>query len=110
MFFVGQKVVCVNVTPRRDGLRPRYRSTAIPVLGAVYTIRELFDANPYGYDEVGLLVEEVVNPVRRYIAKTGPVKCEQFWLSYRFRPVRTTNIDVFLEMLEPTPSLELVTP
>jgi hypothetical protein len=108
IFHVGQRVICTNVTPRRDGLHPRYASTAIPVLGAAYTIRAIFDARPYGHDDVGTLLEEVVNPIRRYISQRGPVTVEQFWLAYRFRPLRTTNIDVFLRMLEPEPAVELI--
>jgi hypothetical protein len=101
VFHVGQKVVCINVAPGRDGLVPRYRGIALPALGGVYTIRDIFDARRYGHDDLGLLMEEIVNPIRRYISEHGPVTCEQFWLSYRFRPLRTTNIDVFLKMLEP---------
>ena len=108
MFHVGQKVVCVNARPRRKGLHPRYASTVIPRLRAVYTIRDIFDASPYGFDEPALLLVEIVNPVRRYTAPTGQVECEQFWLANRFRPVCTTNIDVFLKMLEPEPTLRPV--
>jgi hypothetical protein len=77
-------------------------------LGGVYTIRDIFDASAHGFDQPGLLLAEIVNPVRRYISQCGPVTVEQFWLAYRFRPLRTTNIDVFKAMLEPVPAVELV--
>ena len=107
MFHVGQKVVCVNARPRRKDLHPRYVSTVTPRLRAVYTIRDIFDASPYGFDEPALLLVEIVNPVRGYSAPTGPVVCEQFWLASRFRPVRTTSIDIFRAMLEPVPTRQL---
>ena len=109
-FYVGQHVVCIDVSPNKaGGLHPRYWDTEIPVLGAVYTIRRTFCARRYGHDDIAILLDEVRNPVRRFIARTGrKVRCEQFFLGYRFRPVRTTNIDVFLKMLEPE-RIELVT-
>jgi hypothetical protein len=105
MLQVGQRVVCVDMTFRGDGLRPLYYRTVLPVLGGIYTVRDVFDAAPYGYDdEIGLHLAEVVNPVRRYLCKNRRmVDVEQFWLAFRFRPVRTTNIDVFTAMLEPVP-------
>ncbi len=100
-FHVGQRVTCVNVTPRRDGLRPTHAGTVFPKLGGVYTVRDIFDARPYGHDEPGLLLVEVVNPLQQYMSRRGSVVCEQFWLGFRFRPLPTTNIDVFKKMLEP---------
>jgi hypothetical protein len=101
VFHIGQKVVCIDIRPNKRGMSPRYTDTVIPVLGNIYTIRESFDASPYGYEENGLLLVEIVNPARWYVTPTGRrVECEQFWLAHRFRPMRTTNIDVFLEMLE----------
>ena len=89
-------------------MHPRYGSTVIPSLGGVYTVRDVFDGRAYGYDEDALLLVEIVNPVRRYVAPAGPVACEQFWLANRFRPVRTTSIDIFTQMLEPVPVHEPV--
>jgi hypothetical protein len=100
---VGQRVVCVNVRFRSDGLHP-YQGEVMPKKGGIYTVREVFDAGRYGYEgEDGLLLAEVVNPVRHYIAPAGLVECEQFWLDFRFRPLRWTNIDVFTAMLAPAP-------
>ena len=103
-FQIGQHVVCVDMTRRGDGLHPLYPGTKVPVLGDIYTVRDIFDAAPYGYDEPGLLLAEVVNPVRSYICKTRRlVRVEQFWLAFRFRPLRPTDISVFTAMLEPAP-------
>jgi hypothetical protein len=104
IFYVGRKVVFVNGRIRRDGLFPYYPSTALPVVGSIYTIREVFDARPYGYDEAAILLDEVVNPVRRYIAPAGPVRCEQFFLGNRFRPLHDTSIEIFTQMLQPVPT------
>jgi hypothetical protein len=108
VFHVGQKVVCIDVSSHKQKghLRPTYASTVTPTLGGVYTVRDIFDASVYGHDEPGLLLDEIVNPVRRYISLAGPCECEQFFLAFRFRPVRTTNIDVFTKMLEPVPVRE----
>jgi hypothetical protein len=102
VFHVGQKVVCIDVSSHKQKghLRPTYASTVTPTLGGVYTVRDIFDASVYGHDEPGLLLVEIVNPVRRYISLAGPCECEQFFLAFRFRPVRTTNVDVFTKMLE----------
>ena len=106
MLYVGQKVVCVNDRPRGDGLRPLYARTTIPKVRGVFTIRDIFDCTVYGYDEPGLLLVEIVNPVLPYIAPAGQVRCEQFWLAWRFRPLPTTSIDIFTKMLEPVPVRE----
>ena len=77
MLHVGQKVVCVDIRPIERALRPGYAGTIIPTLGGVYTIRDIFDAGIYGYDEPGLLLCEIVNPVRKYTSPAGrPVTCE----------------------------------
>jgi hypothetical protein len=78
---------------------PRYASTVIPMLGGVYTIRDIVDARPYGHDDLGLFLREIHNPVRRYISQGGPVTIEQFWLGCRFRPLYSTNIEIFKAML-----------
>ena len=108
MFRIGQKVVCVDIRSRGVGLAPRYCQTVLPVLGGVYTVRDIFDAAPYGHHgEAGLLLDEIVNSVLPYTACNGePVVVEQFWLGFRFRPVRTTDIEVFERMLEPVPARE----
>ncbi|HXE88900.1 MAG TPA: hypothetical protein VN524_19100 [Hyphomicrobiaceae bacterium] len=102
-FRVGQHVICVDASPNRaGGLTPTYRDTNLPVEGGIYAIRHIFCARPFGHDDFAILLEEVRNPIRLYISRTGRnVRVEQFFLGYRFRPVRTANIDVFLQMLRP---------
>lgn len=47
---------------------------------------------------------EIVNKVRRYLCPDGRSrKREKAFRMSRFRPVRTTNIEVFTRMLEPVP-------
>jgi hypothetical protein len=108
-FQVGQRVVCVDVRPRRKYLHPANAAAwaapfAKPEKGGIYTVREVFDARPHGFDHDALLLVEIVNPVLDYVAPAGPVRCEQFFLAFRFRPLRTTGIDVFTRMLEPVPT------
>jgi hypothetical protein len=104
-FHVGQRVVCVDMRPRRKYLHHSawVAPFAKPKKGGIYTVREVLDARPYGFDHDGLLLVEIVNPVLDYLAPTGPVRCEQFFLAFRFRPLRTTSIEVFTRMLEPVP-------
>ena len=54
-----------------------------------------------GYDEDGLRLVEIVNAPRQYESPTGPVVDEIAFRLSRFHPVRTTNIDALLKMLEP---------
>jgi len=107
-FNVGQKVVCVDSRPRIDGSgrRSGHGDEKLPVRGAVYTVRAIVAGKPYGYEHDGVLLEEIVNPVRRYRAPSGPVDAELFFAAWRFRPLRSTNIDVFTSMLRPRPVRE----
>jgi hypothetical protein len=50
------------------------------------------------------LVEFPSNRVRLYEAPTGIVTCERFFRAWRFRPARSTGIDVLLGMLKPVPA------
>ena len=75
----------------------------LPAEGAVYTIRGTVDCRALGYDEDGLLLEEIVNPVRLRKAPSGPCRGEVCFRISRFRPLRTTSIGVFTAMLEPAP-------
>jgi hypothetical protein len=105
-FEVGQRVVCVDNRPRVDasGRRSGHGDEVLPRQGAVYTVREIVPGRPYGYEHDGLLLEEIVNAVRQYLAPSGLVRAELFFAAWRFRPVRSTNIDVFTRMLAPAPS------
>jgi hypothetical protein len=110
-FHVGQRVVCVDLSPRRKYLHHAVwvAPFAMPKRGGVYTVRDVFDARRYGFDQDGLLLEEIINPVLDYVAPAGHVRIEQFFLAFRFRPLRTTSIEAFHKMLEPVPpSAELV--
>lgn len=106
-FRVGQRVVCVNTRNwPRDDRRPTY-----PKRGAVYTVRAIYPGRAHGYDEDGLRLVEIVNRRGTYWSPDGRRRrCELAFRMSRFRPLRTTNIDVFTRMLEPVPqeSAELV--
>jgi hypothetical protein len=97
MFFVGQRVSCTNdrnwPTPRDFG----DYSPILPVRGRVYTVRAILRRPEW--DEGGLHLVEIVNPVRLRRSRAFELAFRQS----RFRPLRATNIDLFLEMLEPAP-------
>jgi hypothetical protein len=104
-FHVGQHVICIDMTPRRCGLSPTYSGTRFPVVGGIYTIRRIYDARPLGHDDLAILLREVRNKPRRYISANGrDVRCEQFWLGFRFRPVRPTSIEAFRALLKSVPA------
>lgn len=92
-FHVGQKVVCVDVSERPHA-RPwagQYR----PVLGCVYTVRGWVQAI-WDDDPPGIVLEEIINP-------TSPITGrEPYFNPARFRPVKTTSIEIFQKMLVPS--------
>lgn len=109
MFFVGQKVMCVNDRNWPGGYRGR---VAFPVRGQTYTVRAIVPTRLEGWNEDGVLLAEIRNPSMRLLTFRGTKQWgEVVFRMSRFRPLRATNIDVLLEMLEPVPAgqLELVT-
>lgn len=91
-FHVGQKVCCVN-----DESRPgkRWYGGEKPVLGCIYTVTRLYTL----MGEPALWLAEIARgPVA--IAEHGPDVGYSVW---RFRPVKTTSIEVFQQMLSPNP-------
>ena len=97
-FRLRQKVVCVN--DKWDADANKYVPNR-PRKGGVYTIRG-FDADPFDPNEPGVYLEEMVNPERDYL--NGRI--EGSFYAHRFRPIRTTSIDVFTAMLAPTPRIK----
>jgi hypothetical protein len=92
-FHVGQQVVCVNDRFSRD-MRWRQTVRNFPILNSIYTIREIHVEGAL----VGFCFHEILNPCRWFAAGFG----EPAFNSRNFRPVRTTNIEVFKQMLVPT--------
>lgn len=94
-FHVGQKVVCVwNFSKCGFG------DEQLPAKGEVYTIRGMEFFPRTGM--VGLVFEEFHNKPRHY----SPGLFEAHFAAERFRPVKTTSIEVFTAMLAPTPRLK----
>jgi hypothetical protein len=60
------------------------------------------------YTEDGVRLVEIVNRPRRWRSPTGWRDTELAFRISRFRPVRSTNIDVLLQMLEPVRVLEVL--
>jgi hypothetical protein len=94
MFHVGQRVVCVDAAPTPgpgdddlDGLQK----------GRVYTVRRV--------DRHYAWVVEISRRGLTWDPATGEGwKDDAPFFASRFRPVKTTNIDVFLKLLEPVPA------
>src|SRR5580704_15796196 len=95
-FHIGMKVVCINDKPEgghgdMDGLTE----------GQIYTIRWMGEnTHPECGTEYCIRVEEIwrgMCPKHRMF--DVPYRAD------RFRPVRTTSIDVFTAMLAPTPRI-----
>lgn len=98
MFHIGQKVVCVG-TFTHGG----YGTEKLPTEGGVYTIRDLIRIDG---GELGLRVEEVINPPMQY--QQGYV--EACFNARFFRPVieRKTDISVFTRILDKVNKRETV--
>lgn len=99
MFFVGQKVTCVNDRrwPRGYQFKPNF-----PKRGGVYTIRKIIYCRADRHDEDGLLLEEIINPRKLLMTPRGTRRrVELAFRMSRFRTLRATNIDIFTAMLEP---------
>jgi hypothetical protein len=104
-FHTGQKVVCIDTTPRKMPRRPKGSPPVhIPNLllalreGAVYTVRELDERLHMAEDGGTLRLEEIQGPVVQ-VRTIGP--WEIGFAPNRFRPVKTTSIEVFRKMLAP---------
>jgi hypothetical protein len=97
-FQVGQKVVCIDDTPRT---RRGWVSGTKPTLREIYTITRVapMHTDP---NRIALWFEEITN------WWPHPSNIDAGYNANRFRPVKTTNIDVFLKLLEPTPETEKV--
>jgi hypothetical protein len=89
-FYIGQRVVCVDV---KFSDEPLWRSCvrAFPRLNSIYLIRDIRNV----HELVGLCFHEIVNAPADFAE--GYV--EAAFDSRRFRPVRTTNIEIFKALL-----------
>ena len=90
-FRVGQKVCCI----RTKWFEPPMKGEVFPVLGGVYTIREIVRCADEG--PAGLKFYELTNP--RFYDGTD---CD--FRADNFRPIveRKTDISIFTQMLNPS--------
>jgi hypothetical protein len=90
---VGQRVVCIN-----DHFVGRHQTQSLPTRGRIYTIRAIVPCKAHGFEQDGLHLVEVINPLRRWRCPTGGWRTAEvaFRIS-RFRPVRNTSIEVFTQ-------------
>lgn len=100
-WFVGQKVVCVDM----QGRCHNKLSIKRPVVGSVYSIRGIVPS--VIHEGVGFLLEEISNEPSILLRWTGRREpCEPAFADFRFRPVveRRTDISLFHRMLNPSSS------
>lgn len=90
-FFIGQKVVCIG----EFNVKRKYKEQ-FPVKGKTYTVRGFIEYN----GEVGILLEEIVNPSHQY--KDG--FNEAAFLIYNFRPAEYQS--AMTEILDRFPMTE----
>lgn len=88
-----------------EGVNPDSRFIEIPVVGAVYTIRDV-DADSYG--EVVVRLREIRNPVVR----TQEGMLERAYEAWLFRPLvsktQEQDVELFRHLLNPTNTPEHV--
>ena len=76
MFKIGQKVVCIDDTPRVGQVVTGF----IPKKGVTYTIRDIYESKLQP-GQVALILEEIRNEIH------PPLGHERGFYSWRFRPV-----------------------
>lgn len=96
MFEIGQQVVCIGDWSQESALQT-------PIRGQIYTIRGFCQQAMDEYGVAYLWFEELINPISSYRG------CEPAFLSYLFRPLRKTNIEIFTKLLAPTPKQKELT-
>lgn len=87
MFHIGQEVICVN-----DDFTNSFKLSdeKFPVKGSIYHIRDIEDV----HGEIGLRLEELVNPQRTGFGSKEPWEC--CFKSARFRPLTKSTYDQFV--------------
>lgn len=102
MFEVGQKVVCVDADPQTYVQLPVVFDSHLAE-GVVYTVREVLPC-VWDSSQIAVRLMEITRRSGYVIANGVHQYCPDApYRATRFRPVKTTCIDVFLKMLEPTP-------
>lgn len=99
-FHIGQQIVCL-----KDYFRPfPGYEFELPKGGRIYTIRGFQRIE----DLCGFLLEEIVSPLVDWSIIGFPDLgiTEPGWDYRGFRPVKTTSIEVFNQMLAPTPRVK----
>jgi hypothetical protein len=93
MFYIGQKVICIDDTVVTGDVRG---FSAWVVKGSIYIIRDIAPPDPFGG---GFLLEEITADIHQ------PSGIEYGWRITRFRQLdeRKTDISIFRELLNPTP-------
>lgn len=94
-FRVNQKVICVDVSPARgqEKIHVVLETLSLLRLREIYTIRSCDKWYGVRLEEIRLQID--------------PLGGEAGFYPWRFRPVKNTNIDIFLAMLKKTPQEHL---
>ena len=76
MFKVGQKVVCIDDTPRSGQVLIGF----IPKKGVTYTIRDIYESKKQP-GQIALILEEIINKIHPSLGH------ERGFYAWRFKPV-----------------------
>jgi hypothetical protein len=90
-FKIGKKVVCV------DGSRPQVGDypEAFPIEGCIYTIRGFEIGRGDEIGEIGVVLEEIVNPPREFVQGCH----ELSFKPERFRPLVSKSVEAGMDVL-----------
>jgi hypothetical protein len=93
MWKIDQLIVCVD-----DKFQP-HRKTFVPNLpqrGQIYSIRDILVRDD---DGPAFHLHEIVNAPRHFRVKGEIQFCEAAFYAWRFRPLKSTDISIFTEIL-----------
>lgn len=100
MFWIGQKVVCVDDSPSDDprcgpggDWVPNY-----PKRGQIYTVRGISNTG-------SIVLDEIMNPIREFLGGDA----EAHWKPHRFRPLVEKSTDTGMAILREILDRETVT-
>ena len=88
MWKVGQKIVCIDDTPRSGQVVIGF----IPKKGVTYTIRDIYESKKQP-GQIGLILEEIRNEINHTLGH------ERGFYAWRFKPVDDTWAEEILSKI-----------
>jgi hypothetical protein len=115
MWYVGQKVICIDISFSPSKVHnPEVSSyddaIALLKLNEVYTIAHVYYNEKFGasFDFIEVEHLPIRNQMGDFFVDLNGTILHHTYITSRFRPLVTTNIDVFRTMLTNIPKEELV--